>query len=95
MLQKAKNVLVGKTVIKSPQKLSVIQQSPKCSPRKYKLVTTKSELIGNEENSTIMNRIKEELSDEQQYVPSTSGSGMQIIQTHIPHFVLKAHHSPL
>lgn len=48
-------------------------------------MSIKSETIENEENTTISRR-SEELS-EQQYIPSTSGSGMQII-THIPHLVL-------
>jgi len=93
VLQNVNDLLVGNTVIKSPQKMSVIQQSSKCSPRKYKLVTPKSELIENVENTTILNRCKEDLSDEQKYIPSTSGSGMQIIK-HIPHFDLNAHDHP-
>lgn len=51
-------------------------------------MSTKPKSIENEENASI-SRIKEE-PNEQQYIPSTSGSGMQII-THIPHFVLYAH----
>lgn len=46
-------------------------------------------MIENEENRAVRN-FKEEAPDEQQYMPSTSGSGMQII-THIPHLVLNAH----
>lgn len=48
-----------------------------------------SETVENVENTTIR-KFKEEPSDDQQYIPSTSGSGMQII-THIPHYVLHAH----
>lgn len=80
--------MIGNTVIKSPQKSSVIQQSPTYSSRNYKLGNIKTEIVENEENRAV-NKCKEE-SDEQQYIPSTSGSGMQII-THIPHLVLNAH----
>lgn len=51
-------------------------------------MSMKSETIENEENTTISRR-NEEL-NEQQYIPSTSGSGMQII-THIPHMALHTH----
>lgn len=77
--------MIGNTVIKSTQKLSVIQQSSTYLSNKYKIDTVK---IENEENT--ISRIKEESSNEQQYIPSTSGSGMQII-THIPHFISHAH----
>lgn len=85
--------MVGNTVIKSPQKLSVIQQSPTYSSHKYKTVSPKPKSIENEENTSILSRCKEEISNEEQYIPSTSGSGMQIIK-HIPHFVLNAPHHP-
>jgi len=46
------------------------------------------ETVENEENTTtVVSRRKETSSNEQQYIPSTSGSGMQII-THIPHFII-------
>lgn len=48
----------------------------------------------NEENST-KSRNKEELSNEQQYIPSTSGSGMQQIITHLPRFVVLHAHPDL
>lgn len=85
--------MISSTVIKSPQKSSVIQQSPTYSSHKYKMGNIKPE-SENEENTS--DRCKEGSSNEQQYIPSTSGSGMRII-THIPHFVLNAHpdlHNP-
>lgn len=76
---------MGHTVIKSPQKLSVIQQSPPTySSLKYKMGITKSEAVENEENS-IIKKFKENPSDES--IPSTSGSGMQI-NSNIPSFIL-------
>lgn len=78
----------GNTVIKSPQKASVIQPSPIYSSQKFKMESVKSE---NDENTTI-SRCEKDPSNEQQYIPSTSGSGMQII-TNKPHFVLHAHPS--
>lgn len=47
-----------------------------------------SETVENVENT--IKKLKEEPLDDQQYIPSTSGSGMQII-THIPRYVLHAH----
>jgi len=44
------------------------------------------ETVENVENITI-SRCKDIQPNEQQYIPSTSGSGMQII-THIPHFIM-------
>jgi len=49
----------------------------------------KTEVVENVENTTIR-KFKEELPDDQQFIPSTSGSGMQII-SHIPRYVLNAH----
>jgi len=80
--------LIGNTVIKSPQKSSVIQKS-----QKYKLVNPKLEPVDNKNNTTI-NRIKEEPEYDEQNIPSTSGSGMKII-THIPRCVLHARHPGL
>lgn len=88
MLQNANSSLCS-TVIKSPQKSSVIQQSPSYSSHKYKMGIIKSESVENEENTTT-DRCKEGPSNDQQYIPSTSSSGMRII-TYIPHFVLNAH----
>jgi hypothetical protein len=83
--------LIGNTVIKSPQKSSVIQQSPTYSSRNFKVENINTEITDNEENiDVIEEECTKETSDEQQYLPSTSGSGMQII-THIPHLVLNAH----
>lgn len=79
--------MIGNTVIKSPQKSSVIQQSPTYSSHKYKM-SIKTETIENEENTTISRHNEE--SNEQQFIPSTSGSGMRII-THIPRLVLHTH----
>lgn len=55
------------------------------------MITVKPE---NEENTT-KSRIKDDLSNEQQYIPSTSGSGMQQIITHLPHFVVLHSHPGL
>lgn len=49
----------------------------------------KTDTVENVENSTVRKFKDEPLSDEQ-YIPSTSGSGMKII-THIPRYVLPAH----
>jgi len=62
------DTLIGNTVIKSPQKSSVIQKS-----QKYKLVNPKLEPVDNK-NNTIINRIKEEPEYDEQNIPSTSGS---------------------
>jgi len=64
----------GNTVIKSPQK-TVIQQSPTYSSHKYQMENIKTETVENGENTTTISRRKEENpSNEQQYIPSTSGS---------------------
>lgn len=80
--QNVKELLIGNTVIKSPQK-SVIQQSPTYSLHKYKMET-----IENEENTTVVSRRKETSSNEQQYIPSTSGSAKDMFNVSCEPFLM-------
>ncbi|XP_025415717.1 transcription factor E2F2-like isoform X2 [Sipha flava] len=73
--QNSNDSLIGNTVIKSPQKSSVIQQSPTYSSRNFKVENINTEITDNEENiDVIEEECTKETSDEQQYLPSTSGS---------------------
>ncbi|XP_050422647.1 transcription factor E2F6-like [Adelges cooleyi] len=63
------------TVIKSPQKATVIQQSPTYSSQKIKLQKHNT----NDENQSMI-RTNAELADEHQYIPSTSGSGRDMFE---------------
>ncbi|XP_050541791.1 transcription factor E2F2-like [Daktulosphaira vitifoliae] len=76
------------SVIKSPQKLTVIQQSPTYSSYKYKVETVKS-YIENDDDHCVIDVPKEDMNiEQQQFIPSTSGSAKDMFEVSCEPFLM-------